>query len=131
MKHPPLAARACQGVCLVWLTAILLLGWALRTHDLEVRSLWEDEGWTMLLSAGPGLDDVVRTLADDQHPPLLFHAAATMADGGRRQRVRRSLPGRAGRRDRRGRHLSTGTGVVLPSGGHAGRSVAGSGRPAH
>ncbi len=72
MNHPPLTARARQGVWLVWLTAILLLGWALRAHELEVRSLWEDEGWTMLLSAGPGLDDVVRTLADDQHPPLYF-----------------------------------------------------------
>ncbi|MGQ9849036.1 MAG: glycosyltransferase family 39 protein [Aggregatilineaceae bacterium] len=72
MNHPSLAARARQGVWLVWLTAILLLGWALRTHNLEVRSLWADEGWTMLLSAGPGLDDVVRTLANDQHPPLYF-----------------------------------------------------------
>lgn len=72
MNRPSLAARARQGVWLVWLTAILLLGWVLRTHNLEVRSLWADEGWTMLLSAGPGLDDVVRTLANDQHPPLYF-----------------------------------------------------------
>lgn len=72
MNRPPRTARARQGVLLAWLTAILLLGWALRTHDLEARSLWEDEGWTMLLSAGPGLDDVVRTLANDQHPPLYF-----------------------------------------------------------
>jgi uncharacterized membrane protein len=72
MNHPSLATRARPGVLLAWLTAILLLGWALRTHDLEVRSLWADEGWTMLLSAGPGLDDVVRTLAHDQHPPLYF-----------------------------------------------------------
>jgi hypothetical protein len=54
------------------LLLILLLGWTLRTHDVESRSLWEDEGWTMLLSKGPGLDDVTRTLAHDQHPPLFF-----------------------------------------------------------
>ncbi|GAB4412834.1 MAG: hypothetical protein Kow00106_07560 [Anaerolineae bacterium] len=72
MNHSSLATRARPGVLLACLTAILLLGWALRTHDLEVRSLWADEGWTMLLSAGPGLDDVVRTLAHDQHPPLYF-----------------------------------------------------------
>ena len=53
---------------------IVLLGWALRLDDIETRSLWEDEGWTMLLSAGPGLDDVTRTLAADQHPPLFFMA---------------------------------------------------------
>ena len=53
---------------------ILLLGWALRVHAIEVRSFWADEGWTMLLSEGPGLDDVTRTLAADQHPPLFFAA---------------------------------------------------------
>jgi len=53
---------------------VLLLGWALRIHDIDARSLWADEGWTMLLSEGPGLDDVTRTLAADQHPPLFFAA---------------------------------------------------------
>ncbi len=53
---------------------ILLTGWALRTHDLDARSLWADEGWTMVLSQGPGLDDVTQTLAADQHPPLFFGA---------------------------------------------------------
>lgn len=57
---------------LLFLLLILLLGWALRTHDAEIRSLWEDEGWTMLLSQGPGLDDVAQTMAADQHPPLFF-----------------------------------------------------------
>jgi uncharacterized membrane protein len=57
---------------LLVLLSILLLGWSLRTHDAEVRSLWEDEGWTMLLSTGPGLDDIARTMAADQHPPLFF-----------------------------------------------------------
>ena len=37
---------------------ILLLGWALRVHAIEARSFWADEGWTMLLSEGPGLGDV-------------------------------------------------------------------------
>lgn len=57
-----------------WLSLLLIviLGWVLRTHDLETRSLWEDEGWTMLLSAGPRLSEVVQTLAADQHPPLYF-----------------------------------------------------------
>lgn len=54
------------------LVVILMLGWTLRTHDVEDRSLWADEGWTMLLSEGPGLDDVTHTLAADQHPPLFF-----------------------------------------------------------
>lgn len=59
---------------LLVLLAILGLGWGLRTHDLDTRSLWADEGWTMLLSAGPTLDDVTRTMAADQHPPAFFMA---------------------------------------------------------
>ncbi len=59
---------------LALLVLILLLGWALRIHNAETRSLWEDEGWTMLLSKGPGLGDVARTMAADQHPPLFFMA---------------------------------------------------------
>ena len=66
------ATRARSGALVFSLALVLLLGWALRIHDLGARSLWEDEGWTMLLSAGPGLDDVVRTMAADQHPPLYF-----------------------------------------------------------
>jgi uncharacterized membrane protein len=57
---------------LLVLFLILLLGWTLRTHDLDTRSLWADEGWTMLLSKGPGLGDITRTMAHDQHPPLFF-----------------------------------------------------------
>lgn len=59
---------------LLVLIVILGLGWSLRTHDLNTRSLWADEGWTMLLSQGPGLDDVTRTMAADQHPPAFFMA---------------------------------------------------------
>jgi hypothetical protein len=72
MLTPISATRARSGALVFSLALVLLLGWALRTHDLEARSLWEDEGWTMLLSAGPGLGDVVRTMAADQHPPLYF-----------------------------------------------------------
>lgn len=59
---------------LLALFVILGLGWGLRTHDLDARSLWADEGWTMLLSEGPALDEVTRTLAADQHPPAFFMA---------------------------------------------------------
>lgn len=59
---------------LIALVGVLLLGWALRTHALDSRSLWADEGWTLVLTEGPGLGDVTRTLAADQHPPLYFAA---------------------------------------------------------
>lgn len=54
------------------LVIVLALAWGLRIHNVEVRSLWADEGWTVLLSAGPRLSDVVQTMASDQHPPLFF-----------------------------------------------------------
>jgi uncharacterized membrane protein len=54
------------------LVLILFLGWVVRTHNVETRSLWADEGWTMLLSQGPGMGVITRTLATDQHPPLFF-----------------------------------------------------------
>ena len=57
---------------LLALLVVLLLGWALRVHALETRSLWADEGWTLVLTQGPSLADVTRTLAADQHPPLYF-----------------------------------------------------------
>jgi uncharacterized membrane protein len=63
--------RSAQTRLLV-LFLILLLGWALRLHAIETRSLWADEGWTMLLSKGPGLGTITRTMAHDQHPPLFF-----------------------------------------------------------
>ncbi len=61
-----------HGARWLLLVLILLLGWTLRTHDLEDRSLWADEGWTMLLSEGLGLGEITRTMAADQHPPLFF-----------------------------------------------------------
>ena len=66
--------RRFPGLLFAAMICILLLGWTLRIHDVEARSFWADEGWTMLLSEGPGLDDVTRTLAADQHPPLFFGA---------------------------------------------------------
>ncbi|HML24238.1 MAG TPA: glycosyltransferase family 39 protein [Aggregatilinea sp.] len=71
MEHRIFPAVSNKGR-LALLTLILLLAFALRAHDAGVRSLWEDEGWTMLLSKGPGVGDVVRTMVYDQHPPLYF-----------------------------------------------------------
>ena len=56
------------------LLLVLLLATATHFHGIETRSLWADEGWTLLLSSGPGLDDIVQTMAYDQHPPLYFAA---------------------------------------------------------
>jgi len=57
-----------------YLVLILLLAAVLVFHNIESRSLWEDEGWTLLLVAGDGVADVVQTLAYDQHSPLYFVA---------------------------------------------------------
>jgi hypothetical protein len=67
-------SRTRPGVRLGALMLVLLLGWILRTHHVQSRSFWEDEGWTMLLSQGPGLGVITRTMAADQHPPLFFMA---------------------------------------------------------
>ncbi len=56
------------------LIGILLLAAAVRIHDLGTRSLWEDEGWTLVLSKGPTIPDIVQRMAFDQHPPLYFVA---------------------------------------------------------
>ncbi len=53
---------------------ILLIAMSLRLHDLETRSLWADEGWTLVLSEGPTIPDIVQRMAFDQHPPLYFVA---------------------------------------------------------
>ena len=66
------ARRNTSPRLLVALVGILLLGWALRVDALDARSLWADEGWTLVLTEGPGLGDVTRTMAADQHPPLFF-----------------------------------------------------------
>lgn len=69
INTPLIARRSSQFIALV---LILFLGWALRIYHIETRSLWADEGWTMLLSRGPGLGTITRTMAADQHPPLFF-----------------------------------------------------------
>jgi len=51
-----------------------VLAAGLRLHNLGTRSLWEDEGWTLLLSGGSNLSDIVQTMAFDQHPPIYFAA---------------------------------------------------------
>lgn len=53
------------------LLLILLLAAATRIHQIDERSLWEDEGWTLLLSEGHAAE-IVQTMAYDQHPPLYF-----------------------------------------------------------
>ena len=54
------------------LTAILLLAALMRLWSINKESFWADEGWTIVLSHGPTLTDVVQTMANDQHPPLYF-----------------------------------------------------------
>ncbi|NJL94035.1 MAG: hypothetical protein HC915_10035 [Anaerolineae bacterium] len=51
---------------------ILLLASATHLHAVGARSLWEDEGWTLLLSDGAGAAAIVQEMAYDQHPPLYF-----------------------------------------------------------
>lgn len=51
---------------------VLLLASATRLHQLDTRSLWEDEGWTLVLAQGPTIPDIVQRMAFDQHPPLYF-----------------------------------------------------------
>jgi hypothetical protein len=54
------------------ITAILLLAALMRLWSINKESFWADEGWTIVLSHGPTLSDVVQTMAADQHPPLYF-----------------------------------------------------------
>lgn len=54
------------------IASILLFALLVRLWDIQRESLWADEGWTMVLAAGPTPADVVQTMAQDQHPPLYF-----------------------------------------------------------
>lgn len=57
----------------VWsMVAILFLATITHFNDIETRSLWADEGWTLLLAAGDTPAKIVQTLAYDQHSPLYF-----------------------------------------------------------
>lgn len=71
-RQPAPTAPPRRTSVLALLVIVLLLAFALRIHAAGERSFWADEGWTMLLSEGPGADTITRTLADDQHPPLYF-----------------------------------------------------------
>ncbi len=58
-----------------WVLTLALIVWfaaLLRIWNINKESFWADEGWTMILSKGPTLSDVVQTMANDQHPPLYF-----------------------------------------------------------
>lgn len=54
------------------IVGIMWLGTLIRVWNVTKESFWADEGWTMLLSKGPTLSDVVQAMANDQHPPLYF-----------------------------------------------------------
>jgi 4-amino-4-deoxy-L-arabinose transferase-like glycosyltransferase len=54
------------------LVLILTLAALIRVYNINKESFWADEGWTMILAKGPGLSDIVQTMANDQHPPLYF-----------------------------------------------------------
>ncbi len=70
--HAPRAKARARLALWGALLVVLALGWGLRVHRVEVRSLWADEGWTVWLTRGPRLSDVVQAMAADQHPPLFF-----------------------------------------------------------
>ncbi len=73
MTTPALPSlRKPNAVVLLLVAFILTFGLFARLYDINRESFWADEGWTMLLAKGPTLPDVVRTMADDQHPPLYF-----------------------------------------------------------
>lgn len=63
-------SRYAPHLALVILT--LLLAMLIRVYNINRESFWADEGWTLLLSKGPTLSDIVVTMANDQHPPLYF-----------------------------------------------------------
>jgi 4-amino-4-deoxy-L-arabinose transferase-like glycosyltransferase len=69
-----------RGVWLLLLALILALAFLIRSWNINKESFWADEGWTMLLAKGPTLTDVVRTMANDQHPPLYFAMMHTWID---------------------------------------------------
>lgn len=61
-----------QHRTLLALVVVLMLAAATRIIDLDSRSLWADEGWTLVLSEGPTAADITQRMAFDQHPPLYF-----------------------------------------------------------
>jgi uncharacterized membrane protein len=65
---------------LPFLVALLLFAFLARLWDINRESFWADEGWTMLLAAGPTPAEVVHTMVEDQHPPLYFVLARAAMD---------------------------------------------------
>ena len=55
------------------LVAIFLLGFAILSYQLDLTSLWADEGWTINATEESNPVVTVRDwVADDVHPPLFF-----------------------------------------------------------
>ncbi len=67
-----MSTRLTRQQSLFILVLILLLATATRLHNIEERSLWADEGWTLDLGRGPTLPDVIDRMKHDVHPPLYF-----------------------------------------------------------
>lgn len=65
-----------------WLLLVAILWMALgtRLYQLENRSLWEDEGWSLVLAEGPSLSAITQRMINDQHPPLYFVALRVWED---------------------------------------------------
>src|SRR5579859_3561353 len=61
-----------RGGWVLLLALILGLAFLIRIWNITKESFWADEGWTMILSKGQSLADVVQTMSQDQHPPLYF-----------------------------------------------------------
>jgi hypothetical protein len=67
-ERSPLASRR---FVIAVLTVIVLIGLALRGHDLSARSFWFDEAFSWRLIQFPLLEMIERT-GRDNHPPLYF-----------------------------------------------------------
>ena len=63
---------------------LILIGFGLRVHGLNVQPLWGDEGWSFYFAHMPPAEMLDKT-AEDIHPPLyylLLHAWLTLAGPG-------------------------------------------------
>jgi len=69
---------------LAWLAVALLLGAALRFHDLGGPSLWMDEGFTWMVASQPVSEMPEVATRFEKHPPLHYLAVrAALLAGGR------------------------------------------------
>ena len=75
---PPVARSAINRRELAWLTLLTLLALGLRAADMMGRSLWLDDGVTLLRLASSWLDNLLNIVylydvpTIDTHPPLYF-----------------------------------------------------------